>query len=109
MKYCLVTDGERLVYWLEQRLFAEVRWNALSAQLAKYDWDQLDVADPEKVREASVELLNTQSPELWKCEWTMHISDAKAVRDKIAESLTKISRSIRADKPWHEEIDLVAL
>ena len=77
--------------------------------IAKYDWDELDVADPEAVRKATRRLLASQTPEFWTCEWTIHISDAKVVRDSIVEALTKISRNLRDDEPWHQDIKIVTL
>lgn len=80
------------------------------ALIAKYDYaGDLDVSDPEKVREQVKLILDYQTPELWKSEWTMKISDALAVRGKIIDSLTKIYRNMRANVAWHEDVDLVSL
>lgn len=79
------------------------------ALIAKYDWDELDVTDPSKVRMTVERLLAAQTDAFWACEWNIRVSDAKVVRDKIVESLTKISRNIRADKSWHEDVDIVTL
>jgi DGQHR domain-containing protein len=80
------------------------------ALIAKYDYaGDLDVSDPAKVREQVQLILQYQTPEFWKTEWTLKISDALAVRTKIIDSLTKIYRNLRANVPWHEDLDLVAL
>lgn len=80
------------------------------ALIAKYDYaGDLDVSDPVKVREQVNLILDFQTPEFWKCEWTMKISDALVVRGKIIDSLTRIHRNIRAGSPWHEDVDLVTL
>ena len=80
------------------------------ALIAKYDFaGDLDVSDPDKVREQVQLILQYQTPDFWKSEWTMKISDAVSVREKIVESLTKIYRNMRADKPWNEDVDLVTL
>lgn len=79
------------------------------ALIAKYDWNELDISNPEEVQQQCDKLLETQAEEFWLCDWTVKISDATAVRDKIVESLTKISRNIRGGKTWHDEIDLVTL
>jgi len=79
------------------------------ALIAKYDFaGDLDVSDPARVREQVQIMLGFQTPEFWKSEWTMKISDALPVREKIIESLTKIYRNMRSDKPWNEEVDLIA-
>jgi DGQHR domain-containing protein len=78
------------------------------ALIAKYDYaGDLDVSDPAKVREQVQLILQYQTPEFWKSEWAMKISDALAVRAKIIDSLTKIYRNRRADVPWNEDVDLV--
>jgi hypothetical protein len=80
------------------------------ALIAKYDYaGDLDVSDPVKVREQVHLILEYQTPEFWKAEWTMKISDALVVRAKIIDSLTKIYRNLRAGAPWHEDVDLVTL
>ena len=81
---------------------------------ARDDIDIITVATPsglhnEAVTKAAVWMLRSQSPEFWKCEWTIKISDAKVVRDKLVECLTRISRNMRADVPWHEDVDIVVL
>lgn len=79
------------------------------ALVARYDWDQLDVSDPDKVRMDAERIVQLQHKEFWTSEWTIRISDAKAVRDKIIESLVKVSRNMRADQPWHQDIDMIVL
>jgi hypothetical protein len=81
-----------------------------NALIAKYDYaGNLDVSNPEEVRNEVRSILKFQTPAFWKCEWTTKISDALAVREKILESLTKIHRNMRADVTWHEDVDLVSL
>jgi hypothetical protein len=79
------------------------------ALVARFDMAGLDVGDPVAVQRSVEEVLGTQTPEVWRREWTVVISDARAVRDAIVEALTRISRNLRAGHPWHEEVDLVAL
>lgn len=80
------------------------------ALIAKYDFaSDFDVTDPVKVREQVQLILKHQTPEFWKSEWTMKVSDSPAVREKIIEALTKIYRNMRAGQPWQEDIDLVTL
>lgn len=77
------------------------------ALVAKYDWGELDVSDPDAVRGGAEQVLQFQTPEFWRCAWTLPISDTKAVRDTIIQSLTQIARNLRSGQPWHEEIDIV--
>jgi DGQHR domain-containing protein len=80
------------------------------ALIAKYDYaGDLDVSDPEQVREQVRLILESQTPQFWHSEWTVKISDALVVRVKIIDSLTKIHRNIRSGAPWHEDVDLVSL
>jgi DGQHR domain-containing protein len=79
------------------------------ALISKYDWDELDVTNAEEVAETTNRILANLTPEFWTCEWNIKISDAKAVRDKIIESLTQISRNIRSDATWNEDVEIVVL
>ncbi|ACO33955.1 MULTISPECIES: DGQHR domain-containing protein [Acidobacterium] len=80
------------------------------ALIARYDYaGDLDVSDPVKVREQVKLILDYQTAQFWKSEWTIKISDAVVVRTKIVESLTKIYRNMRAGNTWSEEVDLVSL
>ena len=80
------------------------------ALIAKYDYaGDLDVSDPAQVREQVRLILQYQTPEFWKSEWTMKISDALVVRGKIVDALTRIYRNLRSNAPWHEDVDLVTL
>ncbi len=81
------------------------------ALIAKYDFGggDLDVSDAAKVREQVQIVLKYQTPDFWKSEWTIKINDSLAVREKIIESLTKVYRNMRTDRPWNEDLDLVTL
>ncbi len=79
------------------------------AVIAKYDWGDLDISDVTAVANVLDRVLMHQAKDFWTCEWTVSISDAKAVRNKIIEALTKISRNMRAEQPWNEDVDLVVL
>jgi DGQHR domain-containing protein len=80
------------------------------ALIAKYDFGgDFDISDPVKVREQVQAILQYQTPDLWKSEWTIKINDSLAVREKIIESLTKIYRNLRTGQSWNEELDLVTL
>lgn len=80
------------------------------ALIARYDFaGDLDVSDREKVEEQTRLILQNQTPEFWTSEWNLKISDTAIVREKIVESLTRVYRNMRSDKPWHEDLELVAL
>ena len=79
------------------------------ALISKYDWDELDVTDSAAISRTTGRILETLSKEFWTCDWNIRVSDAKVVRDKIIESLTRMSRNIRADVPWHEDVEIVSL
>lgn len=77
--------------------------------VARYDWGELDIADPEAVRSTVGTLLDAQTAEFWEKEWNIRINDSQLVRDTIIDSLTRIARNIRAEQPWHEGVDIVTL
>lgn len=79
------------------------------ALIARYDWDQLDVTNPEDVERAAQDILNMQDPQFWRCEWNTRVSDTPAVREMLIESLTRISRNIRSGRPWQQDVDIVTL
>jgi len=112
---CLKKDGWIELWKPESKLMTKSGIIAMTsfvtnALIAKYDYaGNLDVSDPEEVRKQVRSILEFQTPDFWKCEWTMKISDALAVREKIVDSLTKIHRNMRVDVAWHEDVDLVTL
>jgi hypothetical protein len=54
-------------------------------------------------------MLKFQAPEFWKCEWKIRVSDSRAVRDTLVETLKLISRNMRAGRSWHDGIEDVIL
>jgi DGQHR domain-containing protein len=77
--------------------------------VSRYDWGELDIADPEAVRSTVGTLLDSQTPDFWEKDWSIRINDSQLVRDTIIDSLTRIARNIRAEQPWHEGVDIVSL
>lgn len=75
--------------------------------VAKYDYGELDIANPEAVRAMVSRLMEAQTRQFWESEWTIRINDSKVVLDKIVESLTHVARNLRSDQPWYEGIDMV--
>jgi DGQHR domain-containing protein len=77
--------------------------------VAKYDYGELDIANPEAVCAMASRILEGQTRQFWESEWTIRINDSRVVQDKIVESLTHIARNSRSDQPWYEGIDMVVL
>ena len=77
--------------------------------VARYDYGDLDLANPEAVRATVRRLLEMQTKDFWDSEWTIRVNDSKVVQDKLVETLTHIARNIRAEQPWHEDIDMVRM
>jgi DGQHR domain-containing protein len=113
--FCLKQDGWAELWAPASKLMTKVGIIAMTsfvtdALIAKYDYaGDLDVSDPAKVREEVQRILQYQTPEFWKGEWTVKISDALAVRTKVIDSLTRVYRNMRANVAWNEEVDLIAL
>jgi DGQHR domain-containing protein len=77
------------------------------AVISKYDFGDLDISDPDQVRAVVQEILEYQTPDFWKSEWTLKISDAIAVREQIIEALTRIYRNLKSGKEWKADLDFV--
>ena len=77
--------------------------------IARYDLDGIDVTDPEEVKKIVKSLLKNQTPEFWTADWSIKISDAQAVRSKIVKSLIQVSRNVRSQAPWNQDVDLIDL
>jgi DGQHR domain-containing protein len=112
--WALLREGDWAELWTpESKLMTKAGIVAMTtfvadALIAKYDFaGDLDVSDPEKVREQVRLILQNQTPEFWRKDWSMKISDAVAVRERIVEALTKIYRNMRAGQAWDDEVDLV--
>lgn len=96
----------------DSRLMLKVSILAMTSYItellvARYDYGDLDLANPDVVRENARRLLEMQVKEFWQSEWTIRINDSKSVQDKLVETLTLIARNIRAGLSWHEGIDMV--
>ncbi|MGQ4808050.1 hypothetical protein NKDENANG_01417 [Candidatus Entotheonellaceae bacterium PAL068K] len=79
------------------------------ALVSRYDWGELDIADRDIVCEHVKQLLRSQTPEFWHSNWSIRLSDTKAVRDLVVRSLTLISRNMRAGQSWYEDVECVSL
>lgn len=75
--------------------------------LATYSDQQVNISNAEDVSKAVTRILSLQSADFWLCDWTVAISDTKAVRDDIEGALKSIQQNIRDKEPWSNEVRLV--
>jgi DGQHR domain-containing protein len=110
---CLKEGAWAALWQPESKLLTKVGIIAMTtfvtdALIAKYDYaGDLDVSDAVQVRNQVRVILQYQTPEFWRSEWSIKISDALAVRAKIIDALTRVHRNLRAGAPWNDEVDLV--
>jgi DGQHR domain-containing protein len=78
------------------------------ALIHRYDYDDLDVTNADRVATETDAILASQAEDFWTVEWKIALKDSKAVRDRIIESLMRIGRNMRANLPWEQDVDLVA-
>jgi DGQHR domain-containing protein len=76
--------------------------------LASFNEQPANLANAEDVTKIVNRILALQSEEFWLAEWTMAISDTKAVRDEIETALKGIQQNFRDKQPWSTEIAIVA-
>lgn len=96
----------------ESRLTTKVGFVAMTmfmtkALIAKYDWGELDVSDPAEVQEVVGKILDSLTKDFWVSNWTIKANDSAAVRKKIVQSLEEVTRNIRQERQWDDEIDLI--
>ena len=77
------------------------------ALIAAYDWEKLDISDPEQVIKNVEILLTNQEKQFWKVSWVPSSYDTKSGRTLIVESLIQISRNIRARDSWYADVKLI--
>ncbi len=53
--------------------------------VAKYDYGELEIDDPEEVCPMVERLMQTQTRPFWDSDWTLRIRDSKAVQDKLGQ------------------------
>jgi hypothetical protein len=75
--------------------------------MATYGDKPINIGNAEDVAAATSRALLLQAPEFWTCEWTMTISDTKAVRDAIELALKLIQQNLRDKELWSNEVSLV--
>lgn len=75
--------------------------------LSTYGSQSIDVGNDADVSQAVQTILRLQTPELWLKDWTLTVSDTKAVRDQIEAAMRLIQQNIRAEDPWMQELSLV--
>jgi DGQHR domain-containing protein len=75
--------------------------------LASFNDQGVNLANAEDVSNIVTKILALQSEQFWVAEWTMAISDTKAVRDEIESALKSIQQNVRDKLPWSTEVGLV--
>lgn len=75
--------------------------------VASYDLGLLDISNPDEVKVKSADLLSKQKAEFWSVGWTSTSYDTRAGREMIKESLIRVSRNIRSENKWYEDVDII--
>jgi hypothetical protein len=78
------------------------------ALVSRFDFaEDLDITDSEELERLVRHFLQSQTPEFWKRDWKPSTYDTKGGRDLIVQSLTQISRNLRADRTWSEDLTIL--
>lgn len=75
--------------------------------LATYGGMQVNLGNAADVQGAIGKVLSLQTPDLWLREWTISISDTKAVRDQVENALKAVQQNLRDKEPWYQDVDLI--
>lgn len=73
----------------------------------KYDLDDMDITDPERIQAQVSEILESQEEAFWHSSWKSSSYDTKAGRASILKALTQIVRNQKKGLAWHEDIDML--
>lgn len=78
------------------------------ALISRFDFsDDLDITDSEQLEKLVQQFLLTQTPEFWKREWKPSSYDTRGGRELVIQSLTRISRNMKSERPWAEDVDII--
>jgi DGQHR domain-containing protein len=77
--------------------------------LATYGGQSLNFGNAEDVGKAIERILGLQSEDFWLSDWTIAVSDTKAVRDQVESALKTIQQNMRDKEPWHQDVALVKM
>ena len=75
--------------------------------VASYDLGLLDISNPDEVKTKTVELLSKQKYDFWTVGWTSTSYDTRAGREMVKESLIRVSRNIRSENKWYEDVAII--
>lgn len=70
--------------------------------------EDLDLSNEQDVNTATRRVLKMQSPNFWRSEWNITISDSKIVRDQVYDALRRVQQNIKQGINWYDEVDLVS-
>jgi DGQHR domain-containing protein len=71
------------------------------------DRGDIDIGNPDVVRDEVTEMLASLTPSFWTSEWTAKSLDTSAGRQLVIDALTQIRRNTRRDLPWYSDVPLV--
>lgn len=77
----------------------------ISMSRAKHS--RFSLADMEKVRENTRDLLGTLSPEFWVVEWKSASYDTRAGRDLLVEAIERMHGNLSDGREWYADLDSV--
>lgn len=75
--------------------------------IVSFTAQDLNLSNSEDVAIAVDSVLKLQDERFWLEDWTISISDTKAVRDEIDEALKSIQQNIRDRQPWYAELKIL--
>ena len=68
---------------------------------------RFSLADMDKVRENTRDLLSTLSPEFWVAAWKSASYDTRAGRDLLVEAIERMHGNVSDGRDWHLDLDSV--
>lgn len=67
----------------------------------------MNFGNAEDVHTAIAKILSFQTMEFWLTDWTISVSDTKAVRDQVEGALKSVQQNLRDKEPWSLDIPLI--
>lgn len=78
------------------------------ALVSRFDFgDDLNITDSEQLEPLVEQFLQSLTPEFWRREWKPSSYDTRGGRDQIIQSLTRISRNLKSDRPWADDVEIL--
>lgn len=69
--------------------------------------EDIDLSNEEDVILSTKRILKMQTPDFWKSDWTVAVSDSKVVRDTIFEALRRVQQNIKQGANWFDDVPLI--